>query len=169
MQTIEKMDVASRVTLENAKSSAIASKDRFLRTFSFVPDDKLNWQPTPTGRSALQVAAHIGLGTESVEPWLRGIPLADTTVEEFFEDLKRKELQIRTRQEAIDLIESATAAACRALDAMTPEQIEGEIKTPFGMFPAKMFVGLLAAHFTMHGGQIDYLQTLWGDLDPHMG
>src|SRR5882724_7484036 len=43
------------------KKSAVEGMEYFLRNFSFVPDDKLTWTPTPTAKSAIRIAAHTAL------------------------------------------------------------------------------------------------------------
>jgi hypothetical protein len=40
------------------KERATEELEYFLNTLSFVPADKLTWSPTPTAKSALQIAAH---------------------------------------------------------------------------------------------------------------
>ncbi|MGI8924225.1 MAG: hypothetical protein ACR2HJ_09365 [Fimbriimonadales bacterium] len=35
--------------------------EEFLKTFSFVPDDKLNWTPSPTAKTAIRIAAHTAI------------------------------------------------------------------------------------------------------------
>jgi len=45
----------------SCKESAVHGMEHFLMLLSFVPDDKLNWTPTPTAKSALRIAAHTAL------------------------------------------------------------------------------------------------------------
>ena len=40
------------------KERAIQEMEYFLHTLRYVPADKLTWSPTPTAKSALQIAAH---------------------------------------------------------------------------------------------------------------
>ncbi|HEY0867624.1 MAG TPA: hypothetical protein VGE01_09600, partial [Fimbriimonas sp.] len=48
-------------TVAASKRSAVEGMEMFLRNFSHVPDDRLDWSPTPTSKSALQIAAHTAL------------------------------------------------------------------------------------------------------------
>src|SRR5437588_4932810 len=45
----------------SCKESAVWGMEHFLMVFSFVPDDKLTWTPTPTSKSAIRIAAHTAL------------------------------------------------------------------------------------------------------------
>jgi hypothetical protein len=47
--------------IELAKQQALNGMEMFLRNFSKVPDDRLNWKPTPTANSPIRVAAHTAL------------------------------------------------------------------------------------------------------------
>ena len=40
------------------KQGAVSGMETFLKTFSFVPDDKLNWAPVASAKTPLQIAAH---------------------------------------------------------------------------------------------------------------
>src|SRR5476649_391064 len=47
--------------IASCKKIAVEGMEEFLKTFSFVPDDKLTWTPTPTAKSAIRIAAHTAL------------------------------------------------------------------------------------------------------------
>ena len=46
------------VVISMCKKRATESMEHFLLLLRFVPADKLNWSPTPTAKSAMQIAAH---------------------------------------------------------------------------------------------------------------
>src|SRR6185436_20882936 len=47
--------------ITSAKRSTKASLRHLLHTLSFVPDERLNWSPCPTAKSALQIVAHCAI------------------------------------------------------------------------------------------------------------
>ena len=55
-----------------------------------------------------------------------------------------------------------------ALDALTPERIDSIVETPVVTRPMPFFMNLPGIHMGNHAAQIDYLQTIWGDMDFHM-
>ena len=56
------------------------------------------------------------------------------------------------------------------LDALMPERLGDLVETPFGMGKVPISVGITfpALHTTWHQAQIEYVQTVYGDLDWHM-
>jgi hypothetical protein len=52
--------------IASCKESAVWGMNVFLTTFSFVPDDKLNWTPAPTAKGAMRIAAHTAEGSAEV-------------------------------------------------------------------------------------------------------
>jgi hypothetical protein len=149
-----------------AKQSIVMGKERFLKTFSFVPDDKLNWSPTPTAKSALRIAAHIGLSNQGMAGIVRGEKFPFASMKEMWEAVEPAEKAITTREQAIKQIEDGAIAALAALDALTPERLAADAGLPMPM-PMAQFVMILGAHVASHAAQIDYLQTCWGDMENH--
>ena len=51
---------------------------------------------------------------------------------------------------------------------MTAERFATSPNSPFGPMPMAFWVNLPGMHMGSHASQIDYLQTIWGDLVDHM-
>jgi hypothetical protein len=79
-----------------------------------------------------------------------------------------EEAKVTTREQAVEMINSSCDAVIKALDRIQPEQLTGMAKTPFGEVPMASWVLIPSLHMDCHKAQIDYLQTIWGDLDMHM-
>jgi hypothetical protein len=155
--------------IEFARQSAISAKDRFLRTFAHIPDEKLNWAPSETSKSALRIAAHVGLSARLFQLTLRRGPYPTNDAAEIFARLSQDELTITSRRQAIDLIETTCAELVEAIAGVDPKTIHESPESPFGPVPMTFWLSLPQIHYHNHAGQLDYLQTAWGDLDPHMG
>jgi hypothetical protein len=89
------------------------------------------------------------------------------TMEEVFAKIDEAEKAIGSREAAVQLLEDSTSAVIAALDALAPEAIGSTVQLPFGAFPMKFIMVLPGSHMEAHAAQIDYLQTVWGDLDSH--
>jgi hypothetical protein len=151
-----------------AKQSAEMTNAGLLRTFSFVPDDKLTWSPSGTCRSALAIVAHCGILNGIFAATLRGetIPVPPSPAEAIAY-VKGLEAKVTTREAAIAMIEDSHAQVMKALDGIQASQLETSPMSPFGPLPFAFWMQLPTIHTNAHSAQIDYLQTIWGDLDLH--
>lgn len=154
--------------IEQCKQSAQRGKSQFLNTFAYVPDDKLTWSPSPTAKSALRVAAHVGITNQAFAGILRGERMPGTSFEELIERMNAAEQGVTSREQAVRLIEESTAAVLASLDSMTPEAVGSMVETPVVNAPMTFFMSLPGLHMSAHAAQVDYLQTIWGDLEMHM-
>lgn len=153
--------------IETAKLLTVAAKNRILRTFSHVPDEKLTWTPAPSSKSALRIAAHIGVSNYGMSAVLRGDHPPVSSMQELMKFMSEKELSVTSRDEAVKAIESSTEHYLATLDTLTHDRLKEDIVLPFGTFPTIGFIFVCGRHMESHSAQIDYLQTMWGDLDPY--
>jgi hypothetical protein len=75
--------------------------------------------------------------------------------------------QISTVDDAEAMLRAGIAETLAALDGVTAERIGSVIDTPIGPTPFLFFMTIPANHLLGHAGQLDYLQTCWGDLEVH--
>ncbi|AIE86122.1 DinB family protein [Fimbriimonas ginsengisoli] len=160
--------VTSSPIVEQAKQYTVICKDRLLKTLSFIPDDKLDWAPAPTCKSALRIAAHCGVSNGNFLAIIAGAKFPEISREEMIAMAMEAEKAVTTREQAIALIEQSSQAVLDALDSLTPEQIEMVIETPFITAPMPFWMNLPGRHMDNHASQIDYLQTCWGDMVWHL-
>jgi hypothetical protein len=64
-------------------------------------------------------------------------------------------------------IKNSTSELLQALDNVSAEMVGTAPMSPFGQFPFSFWMVLPAEHMKGHARQVDYLQTIWGDLDNH--
>ena len=151
------------------KQDTEQAKARLLKTFEFVPEDKLTWAPSDTCRNPLWIVAHCGVSNDAFAAILRGeqLPVPSDKAEQakrIWEGGK----DVRTREAAIALVEQNTARVLQALDRVTPEMAASNPPSPFGPVPFTFWMQLPADHMDGHASQIDYIQTIWGDLQNHL-
>ncbi len=158
------MEAIKELAIQFFKGSA----EKAEKTLSFVPEDKLNWKPTPTGRSALQIAAHIGVAMGGLASLLNNRGAKPITLEELFSGMNTEEAKYQNLDSVISLLQSGTARVIKALESVSAQEIEtGSIDTPFGTLPLRRYIFIPESHTHGHAAQIDYLQTLWGDTEIH--
>jgi len=149
------------------KERATNAMDRFLHDLSFVPADKLSWSPTPTAKSALDIAAHCA-GYSGGFAAIISAGKFPYSRDEFRGKVHSAIESIATLEQAETMLRKGIADTIAALDTVKPAQVGATIDAPHGKVPFKFFLTLPALHLETHGAQIDYLQTCWGDLEVHL-
>ncbi|MEI8281638.1 MAG: DinB family protein [Armatimonadota bacterium] len=153
--------------IELSKLTAVQGMDMFLRNFSYVPDDKLNWSPTPTSKSALRVAAHTAVTNSNFADFIRNRKLpAGDDIPGFVARTAAAEAAITSREEMERVFRENTQKVLDALDMLSDEDVEIVFDSGMSM---KFLMRLAGWHATLHLGQIDYLQTCWGDQQIYTG
>jgi hypothetical protein len=151
-----------------AKMMAQSSSDRLIKTLSAVPDDKLNWSPSATSNSALQIAAHAGLSSGFLANAIRGEKMPDFgSPEEMHEKMSQAVAQLKTREDVVKMIDGNNTAFQSSVDSLSDEACESTVTLPFGSFPMTMVMFFPSMHMDNHAAQIDYIQTIWGDTSDH--
>jgi uncharacterized damage-inducible protein DinB len=154
--------------IAQAKQGAQDAREQLLRTFAFVPEEKLKWSPSPSARTALQIVSHCGMANYAFATILRGeeMPMPASPAEANAQ-IRAAGSDVATREEAVALVENSTVEVLQALDQVTAEMLETTPQSPFGPFPFAFWMQLPGEHMKAHAPQIDYLQTIWGDLENH--
>lgn len=151
--------------VEIAKKRAVNGMEMFLRNFSKVPDDRLNWTPTPTAKSALRVGAHTALYMGRFAKMIRDrkLPQSDN-IDVWVAKNVAEEEAVTSREEMERIFREGIEEVVRVLEGLTSEDLEIQLDSGQGFTMAmKDFINLPGWHATLHTGQIDYLQTCWGD------
>lgn len=156
-------------TVARAAGHSTRFSERLIHLLSFVPDDKLAWMPSPTSRSSLRLVAHCALINRFFADVITGkMPERMPSPQEFFSSVRQAEETITTRESAVTLVMETTTELCSAIATVTPETIDATRKSPFGAIEARFWINQAGDHLAGHAGQLEYLQTLWGDMDDHM-
>ena len=153
------------------KKSAVQNMEMFLRNFSHVPDDKLNWTPTPTAKSAIRIAAHTALYYGRFARMIndRKLPAPDNLAE-WLAERNAEEEAITSRAEVERAFRQGLDEVVAALDTLSPEETGMSLDSGQGWsMPMSFLMNLPGWHATLHTGQIDYLQTCWGDQEIYVG
>jgi hypothetical protein len=155
-------------TVSQAKAEFNRAKERMARALATTPDDRINWSPAPGARTPVQQVAHGAMAVTGIHGMLIGKPFPYADTAEMDRDLRAREKEITTREQALGLLERNCADYLAWLDTLTPEQVAAIVQLPFGPFPMAAAMTFPADHLRNHAAQIDYIQTIYGDYVWHM-
>ncbi|MEZ5162635.1 MAG: DinB family protein [Fimbriimonadaceae bacterium] len=156
--------------VEYCKQDALDAMEHFLRNFSHVPDDKLNWSP-PRLKSALRIAAHTAVAVENFTKMMRDrrLPYGDE-IPEFIAQATAREVAITLPRRGRGYFARTMAEVITAMDELSEEDIEMVLDTGQGwQMPMSFLMKLPGRHTAWHIGQIDFLQTCWDDQEIYVG
>ncbi len=156
-------------TVEAAKAEFTRAKDRLARALETTPDDKINWSPSETARTPIAQVAHGAMSIKGMQGWLAGEPFPFKDMAELDAYCREQEAGFSTREQVNELLETNSQGYLDYLDAMTPEHFNSNLETGMGSFPMASAITFPADHLRAHASQIDYIQTIYGDRDMHMG
>jgi hypothetical protein len=141
--------------------------ERLLRNLAKTPDDRLNWSPTTTARTPLQLVAHCAFSMGFITTMLKGTPYPAKTTAQADGEFLELERDITTREQALSLWESRFKQYMMFLSSLQPEQMDTLVTLPFemGALPMHYMAGMGAVHTREHVAQLEYLQTIYGDRD----
>jgi hypothetical protein len=80
---------------------------------------------------------------------------------------REAERKYTTREQVKELLDGTVAEFCTWLDTLTLEQLESTLHTHFGPVPMSFGITLPAMHTEIHIGQLEYIQTIYGDMERH--
>ena len=156
--------------IENVKNEFLQAKVGLLKALSTTPEERLNWSPSPTARTPLEVAVHtilvIGFFTET----LNGRPFVAPTTAEADRSFREAEKCFTSRDQVLRLLDEKADAFVACLDGLAPERLGDLLDMPFGLdpMPVAVVITIPAMHMRSHIPQIEYIQTIYGDRDWHM-
>ena len=157
-------------TISQAKAEFIRAKDDLARALATTPDDRINWSPSPTSRTPVQIVAHAAAAVKNIHNFLTGQPFGFDNAADADRSFREWEQRFTTREQVNSLLDQSSGAFVAWLDTVTQEQLAEMIELPFGLgsAPRSAALAFAAAHTRSHVPQIEYIQTIYGDRDWHM-
>ncbi|MCG9895615.1 MAG: DinB family protein [Fimbriimonadaceae bacterium] len=141
----------------------------FFRAVEALPPDRIDWKPEALARSALSQAQEVALAPPV---FIELIELgADFEFSEHArEDAMKAREAIPDLASAREMAMKTTGELCAVILSVPDERLEEDLVLPFGG-GARMtladVMGLHAWNTTYHYGQVNYIQTLLGDMKMH--
>ena len=143
-------------------------KDGLVGTFSAVPDDKLGWKPLDNGRAALDLFGEAAQTTKMVADMAQSRGQNLPTPEMFGQ--WRAQRQSWTKQDALDAMETNFAALRAAIESLSDEELGQNVTLSLGggmTMPLAGWIMMSYRTYVSRFAQINYIQTLYGDMDSH--
>lgn len=153
-------------------ASMESARDELVSTAQAVPDARLNWKPLDNGRTVLDLLGDAAQIPLMVMPMLGapgGFKPSQEGMREMFGKM-REERKNWTRDECLKHLHTNTDAVIAAIRALPEERLAEPLTMPFGggmTMPMGAWVMMIHRAFYARMGQINYIQTLYGDFDPH--
>jgi len=145
-----------------------ANKD-FFRSAHSMPQDKLSWKVTDQGRSALEILQEVAQSPEWFAPMLNPGFKFEMDPEAMEQGAKE-----RAQWTTVDECERACNERCEALfekiRTHPDNDMERTISLPFGEGMTLSMADVMMGQYwncTYHTGQINFIQTLYGDHEMH--
>ena len=154
--------------IEESKTEFTRAKERIAKCLDVTSEDKLNWSPSSTSRTPIKLVAHSAMAIQGIGGILAGKPFPFTSMAEMDATFRAEEEIVTTKEQALALLEETSAAYLKWLDTVTPEQLASTVQFPMGAMPMAVAITFAADHMRSHAAQLDYLQTIIGDLDWHL-
>ena len=136
-----------------------------------VPADRLNWSPSPSARTPLEIAGHAAKAVRNMLGNMTGETFAVPTPDAAEQLFREEDKGYRDLQTVLTMLQENGDAYLNWLDAVTDEHLERVVPMPFGLPSMRVrdTVAFMALHMNMHVAQIQYIQTIYGDRDWHLG
>ena len=149
---------------EFLKGFAADTCKNYIADLTAIPDDKIGVSPMGEARSPLHFSAECAGFNGMLVSALKGeaIVMPDDAGKEAFY------ASIDTKEKAIAAIETSTAALVDALGTVSDEALLVEIPMYWGgSMPLYKFAHVAISHMAYHDGQLNYIQSLFGDTEVH--
>ena len=154
--------VSAAAQIRQAKQVTEMALSRLKDTYAHVPDDKLFWSPYETSKSPTMIVGHTAYCNEYFAAVLRGDDIPPETPGQVVSKADAEASKIKTRAEANEVLERTSQVVLASFDQLDPARLTTDPRTGF-------ILTLIPRHIDGHAGQIDYLQTTWGDMEDHFG
>lgn len=128
----------------------------YAQDLGFVSEEKCAECPGGKARTPLAFSAEVAGFNQMVGKVLRG------------EEADFSMPDVANREEATQLVTSSAEELASLVEGMNEDELTRPITMPWGQpMPALGAVMMAAGHMSYHDGQINYLQTLYGDDVDH--
>ena len=147
--------------LEQAKTSLV-------NTFEAVPDDKLDWKPLDNGRSALDLFGEAAQ-TASLLSMILQTGEERPPMRETFQRMREQRADW-SRTDALDWMQTNHGSLITQIQTLTDEQLGEMVTMPMGggmTLPLAAWIMMIYRSYISRFAQINYIQTLYGDFEPH--
>ncbi len=156
-------------SIEQAKQTFIRTSDTLLKIFNNTAPDRMNWSPSPTARTPVQVLAHSAHAVRNIQQMFEGNPFAIPRTDEAEKVFAEHDQMFTSAEEVVAYWEEGKTNLLAFYDGLTESDLDRMCTLPFGLGQAPLGAILTAPsdHTVGHIGQLEYIQTIYGDRHWH--
>jgi uncharacterized damage-inducible protein DinB len=145
--------------------------DRLVNALNHVPADRLTWSPSPTARNPVEVVGHTAQAIKNMLGNLTGDTFAIPNSEEAERIFREEDRKYKDKDTVLAQLNANADAYLAWLQGVSDDELEEVLPMPFGLpsMPRRAVIGFMAIHVMCHAAQVDYIQTIYGDRDWHLG
>lgn len=149
-------------------STIQSGHDELLRTFNAVPDDKLGWKPLDSGKPVLELFG----GTAQVAGMMRQLVESKGEIKPSLDKFRQMAAESAdwSKSDALQHMETNHNGFMAALESIDESELAKPITMELGgglTMPLAAWVLMSYRTYVSRFAQINYIQTLYGDFDPH--
>ena|ERR1022692_547697 len=134
-----------------------ASAD-LLQAFEHTTPEKRGWEPEGA-RSARNVIAECAIMADGMADIVKDGKVPDYDMAKFYADMAA----LDTDEKATASLKAGTAKLVGVIKALPNEKLDVPIESPWGTYSTAAWAAHAMTHNSYHEGQINYIQTLYGD------
>ncbi|HLK16703.1 MAG TPA: DinB family protein [Fimbriimonadaceae bacterium] len=129
-----------------------------LAAYERTTPEKRGWQPEG-GRSARNVLAECAIMTDGLADIVQTGKMPEFDMDKFHADLAA----LDTDEKAISALKAGTDKLVKVIKALPDDKLSVLIESPWGTYTTAAWAHHVTTHNAYHEGQINYIQTLYGD------
>jgi len=134
--------------------------NHLLSTFAATPDDKLDFKPSESAKSPRELIQHI-IGGNGLVAQCFGMASATSGSAAEHESAPMP----HDREALIARVRETTEAIIAHIENLPDEAMDTMVQFVVGPIPMPVFLLLDEWHISRHAGQLDYIQTIYGDFE----
>ncbi|MCS6962291.1 MAG: DinB family protein [Deltaproteobacteria bacterium] len=147
------------------KSLTLKALKEFIAYASKTSDDKVNWKPSETARSVIEISQEcLALANLLVVSAKENF---STLTEEKWQAEMNKAKGFTSLNDVLRQLRLKTNSLLRVFERFPPGKWSTTVKTGWGKMSIFEILWMHHNHLTYHLGQIAYIQTIYGDLEMH--
>jgi uncharacterized damage-inducible protein DinB len=136
------------------------------RTVSHVPEEKYSWSPMGEARPVWDMLLECACILEAAKDW---IEQGEMKFEAYFAEREQAKADPPALPALLERLNAAAEAYAKAIESLSDEQAEQEIQNPMTGRPAPFIraASMPIMNMVYHFGQVNYIQTMLGDMEMH--
>lgn len=137
-----------------------------IRNVKAMPAERHGWEPSAHSRSAHNMLWECAVVNDRFARFLKGEPAEPITIQGLGEMWAAD--PAADVETLITDLRSATASLCESILALEDDQFAEEVELgPDSPLPKKMLMWMGLRNMWYHLGQVNYIQSLYGDREMH--